>query len=441
MKLPALPLFWRTFLMILALLVASVLAWAQSVRVFERVPRAHQLAQQMVSVINITRSALLYADPALRRELLAELADNEGIRIVPREPDDAAAPLPDLPFIELVYERIKQRLGPDTMMSGSVNGDRGVWISFSIAGDSYWVVFERERLSRNPGSQWVSWALAALLLSLATAVAITRVVNQPLRRLSLAARELGAGRAPAPLPERGPPEIRTVNQNFNRMVADLGKLEQDRAVLLAGISHDLRTPLTRLRLELEINDLPAGAREAMAGDIEQMDAIVSQFLDYARATPQQPRAAVDLSQLTGDAVAQSRIAEQDGVTLDSAIEPGLTIDGYATELRRALDNLLVNAALYGRDPATGALHLTLSLARRDGTAVLSVADQGPGVPPAEIDRLLRPFERGETARSGGTGAGLGLAIVQRVAHLHGGDLVLTANVPSGLKVELRLPLK
>jgi two-component system osmolarity sensor histidine kinase EnvZ len=441
MKLSTLPLFWRTFLLILALIVASVLAWAQSLRVFERAPRAHQFAQQMVSVINLTRSALLYADPALRRELLAELADNEGIRIVPREPGDHAAPLPELPFIELVYERIKQRLGPDTMMSGSVNGDRGVWISFSIAGDSYWVVFERERLSRNPGTQWVSWAVAALLLSLATAVAITRVVNQPLRRLSLATRELGAGRAPAPLPERGPPEIRTVNQNFNRMVADLVKLDQDRAVLLAGISHDLRTPLTRLRLELEINDLPTGARAAMAGDIEQMDAIIRQFLDYARVTPQQPRALVDLSQLTAEAVAQSRLAEQEGVTLEAAIEPGIDLDGYVTELRRALDNLLVNARAYGRDPASGSLHLTVSLARRDREAVLTVADHGPGVPPAEIDRLLRPFERGQTARSGGTGAGLGLAIVQRVAQLHHGQLTLATNVPSGLRVELRLPLK
>jgi two-component system osmolarity sensor histidine kinase EnvZ len=266
------------------------------------------------------------------------------------------------------------------------------------------------------------------------------VVNQPLRRLSMAARQLAAGGTPPPLPQSGPPEIRTVNENFNRMVAALAKLEQDRAVLLAGISHDLRTPLTRLRLELELNALPDATRAAMASDIDQMDAIVRQFLDYARPSPQQPKAPVDLSQLAGEALAASRLTEAPDTAVDSRIEPGLVLDGYATELRRALDNLLANADHYGRDAESGRLTLALTLTRQDGAALLTVADQGPGIAPADLQRLLRPFERGDAARGGGTGAGLGLAIVQRIAQLHGGQFTLGANTPHGLRAELRLPL-
>ena len=119
----------------------------------------------------------------------------------------------------------------------------------------------------------------------------------------------------------------------------------------------------------------------------------------------------------------------------------MTVTGYRTELDRALDNLLVNAVRYGHDPATDRLDLTVSLTTDGQDAVIAVADRGPGVPAEQIDRLLRPFERGDSARSGSGGAGLGLPIVQRIARLHGGSLRLLANSPHGLRAELTLPLE
>lgn len=431
-------LFWRTFLLIVLLILASLAAWVQSFRVFEREPRARQIAQQVVSIVSITRAALLYSDPTIRRDLLAELADNEGIRIVPRETADRAQPYPDIALVARVTELVRDQLGPQTRLAAEVNGVAGHWISFNIEEDAYWVVIERDPLAREGGMQWVRWALMATLLSLLAAVAITRVVNRPLARLAGAARELGAGRSPAPLPETGPVEIRSLNQSFNRMVADLDQLEQDRAVLLAGVSHDLRTPLTRLRLELELNDLPREAREAMAGDIEQMDSIVRQFLDYARSSPskpQQPAEEIDLSALVAEAVAQHRLDPPIRVQADD----GVFVRGHRTELARALDNLLTNAARYGRD-AQGALAIEVVLRRAGEAVLLDVADHGRGVAPADIERLMRPFERGESARTGGTGAGLGLAIVARIARLHRGGFDLLPNTPQGLRARLRLPL-
>lgn len=132
MKLRSPSLFWRTFLLIVLLIVASVLAWLQSFRAFEREPRAQQIASQVISIVNVTRSALLYSDPRARAALLAELADNEGIRIVPLEPADTVVALPDAPLVRLVAERIVDGLGPQTRLAGQVNGIAGIWVSFSI---------------------------------------------------------------------------------------------------------------------------------------------------------------------------------------------------------------------------------------------------------------------------------------------------------------------
>ena len=240
----------------LLLIVASLGAWIQSFRVFERAPRAQNIAQQVVSVVNVTRAALLYSDPFVRRDLLAELAANEGIRIYPLEPTDTVAPVTGAPLIQMAAKHIVDRLGPGTQVASEVNGIRGLWVSLALDDDRYWVFIDRDPSARTYGTQWIGWAAVALLLSLIGAVLITRLINRPLAQLSRAAAELGSGRQPAPLPETGPVEIRTVNESFNRMVADLGKLEADRAVLLAGISHDLRTPLTRLRLEVEMANVP-----------------------------------------------------------------------------------------------------------------------------------------------------------------------------------------
>ncbi len=432
-------LFWRTLLLVLLLIVASLTAWLQSYRVLERGPRAATIAQQVVSVVNITRAALLYADPFVRSDLLAELAANEGVRIYPLEPDDKVTPLPGGALMKLIEQAIVAKLGANTKLASDVNGIPGLWVSLSIADDDYWVFIERDPVARTYGTQWIGWAAVALLLSIIGAILITRLINRPLAQLSRASAELGSGRDPAPLPETGPIEIRTVNESFNRMVTDLGKLDADRSVLLAGISHDLRTPLSRLRLELELAPLPDEARTAMVADIEQMDAIVRQFLDYARKAPQAAATDIDLTAEVAAAVQRARV----DVGADSSVEvnlaPDVRIRGYAVELDRALDNLLTNAVRYGRDPDTGQLRMMVSLTATASHAVVSVVDHGAGVGADEIDRLMRPFERGETARSGSTGAGLGLPIVERVVRMHGGDLRLSANSPHGLRVEMRLP--
>lgn len=421
----------------LLLIVASLAAWLQSLRVLEESPRAHQVAQQIVSAANLTRYALIYSDPAFRGELVRALAANEGLRIFLREPGDEVVPLPADRITELIETAVRAKLGADTKLAMSVNGEAGLWVSMLIDGDAYWLLTERDLLERRIGTGWIGWAIAALLLSVLGALLITRLLNQPLARLTQTARALGQGQHPAPLPESGPAEIQAVNRAFNHMVADLDKLAADREVLLAGISHDLRTPLTRLRLEVELAPLSYETRAAMTEDIEQMDAIVRQFLDYARQRPGQT-SRIDLGELVAETLARSRIEAAPSTRVAFSTQSGIDIEGNSTELSRAIENLLVNAERYGRKP-DGELELSLSVDQSEGLARVRISDQGPGIPAADLERVLRPFERGEASRSGGKGAGLGLAIVARIVERHGGRLKLES-AGAGLAAEIRLPL-
>ena len=195
-------LFWRTLLLVLLLIVASLAAWLQSYRVLERGPRAQTIAQQVVSVVNITRAALLYADPFVRSDLLAELAANEGVRIYPLEPDDKVTPLPDGALIKLIEQAVVAKLGANTKLASDVNGIPGLWVSLSMADDDYWVFIERDPVARTYGTQWIGWAAVALMLSIIGAILITRLINRPLAQLSRAGRT-GQLSPPAPLLKPG----------------------------------------------------------------------------------------------------------------------------------------------------------------------------------------------------------------------------------------------
>lgn len=428
--------FWRTFLLLALLIGASLAAWFQSFRVIERAPRAQQIAQTIVSVVNVTRSALVHSDPGKRTDLLADLASNESIRIYPLEPSDVVEPLRDSASNGLMLEYVRARLGRDTRMVRSVNGQEGLWVSFTIDGDDYWVAFERDRLEVVAGLQWLGWGAAALALSLMGAVAMSRLINLPLKRLATAAVVIGQGGKPVPLPDKGPREIRAANASFNTMVDDLARIDADRALLLAGISHDLRTPLTRMRLEAELSVQDEASRQAMQGDIEQMDAIIGQFLDYAR--PLDADAVfdeVDLTAIVRDTIAE--IPTDDHFVLEADLRATAPVRAHPTEIKRVVLNLAENARRYGQTPGTDAVHLTICT--REQPTRLEVADRGVGIPEEAIRRMKQPFTRLDSARGQANGAGLGLAIIERIAQRHRAQFELSAREGGGLLARIVFP--
>jgi two-component system osmolarity sensor histidine kinase EnvZ len=430
-------LFWRTFALIALLIAVSLTAWFQSFRVIEREPRAQRVALQLVAVVKLTRTALLYSDPDLRRALLQDLESNEGVRVYPRETTDKYKLQPDESLNRLIERDVRGRLGNETIIAQSVNDIPGVWISFKIDDDDYWVALDRDQLDTVTGLQWAGWGVFALALSLFGAAFITSLVNRPFARLALAARKVGSGQSPEPLPERGMGVAAETNRSFNQMVQDLEQLEADRALMLAGISHDLRTPLARLRLETEMSPSDQATKDAMIDDIEQMDMIIGRFLDYARPMQRMPEA-VDLSMIASELAA--RFQADDGVVMRTDLAQGAVIEGDPTDARRVVGNLLENARKYGRSEQDDIARITLQTRVAHGKVELSVMDEGRGIPDDQVALITRPFYRVDTARTQANGTGLGMAIVQRLVTRQRGTLRLRNRTPlPGFEVTIDFP--
>jgi len=422
-------LFARSFLLIALLILLSAAATFQVYRVYEREPRARNLAQQTISIVNLTRAALVNAEPALRPALLIELNEREGIRVAPVTPGESLRPLPQRRLLKMIEARVRAALGERTRFAIARDGVRGIWVSFFIDDDEYWVMLPRERFEPKLGVEWIGWGLALLGLALAGAWAIASAISRPLRAAARAAGEVGRGRAPAPLPESGPRELSGLARAFNRMAGDLAALERDRAMVLAGISHDLRTPLSRLRVALELSGANRAEADSMVADVDEIDQVIGQFLDFARGADE-PAADTDVGALLGE-IAESYRRRELAVSL--AAGPALRGRVAPKALRRALVNLIDNALKHAGPPVEIA-------SRRDGGRLLiDVLDRGPGIPPAEAERLKQPFTRLDAARGGRGGAGLGLAIVDRVARAHGGALELAPREGGGLVARLSLP--
>ncbi len=433
-------LFWRTFLLLCGLIFFSVIGWLQSFRVLSELPYSQGVAQHIVSTANLTKYALLSADPIYRIDLLKILAAREGLVISPRDTTDRVKSLPTDGLNSLIEQLVKNSLGPDTVLASSVNGSTGLWVSVDIDGDAYWMQTSSDILDPPFGTTWLWWALAACMASLFGATLLTRHVIDPLARLSQVAGQLGQGKVPDPLPEDcGTAEIQAVNMSFNHMVQDLRRMEADRELLLAGVSHDLRTPITRLRLEVELADLPDDSRNAMVSDLEQMENIVNQFLSYARHSHEKQEL-VDLGEAAKAAMDNARLATDASVTVESSIASHVYVVAHPLELSRAIQNLFTNAMRYGRsEDGILKLHIKVETAKNGQEAIISVGDEGPGLPADQRERVMRPFERGESARSGVTGTGLGLAIVDRIVRRSGGSVTLGEMDPTGLLVRITFP--
>jgi two-component system osmolarity sensor histidine kinase EnvZ len=432
----ALNLFWRTFMLLALLLGGGIFAWVQTLRALEFEPRAVQSAQEIASLVNLSRAALRYSDPIARVAVMKTMSDEEAIKVLPREPTDTWEPYAVDRFTRTVGDELRARLDQYSILARSVNGQPGLWVGFTIEDDPYWLYAEPTRVQPLTTGTWFVWIGIALAATLFGSVAIARLINRPLQQLSFAASRIREGEYESRLDEDTMThEIRQVNMGFNRMARELAKVEEDRAVMLAGISHDLRTPLARLRLETEMSVADDEARRNMASDIDQLDAIIDKFLDYAR--PGEPRLQpVSLATVVEREARALREPEQ--LRVESRVAIDLLVMADDTELGRVFGNLFENARRYARDPATGTARVEVTSERQGPWVLVRVRDHGPGVPPDKLARLTTPFYRGDKARTAATGAGLGLAIVDKSMQRLGGSLDFANGPGGGLVATLRL---
>ena len=360
------------------------------------------------------------------------------MRIVRRDPKDEFEPFSKGAIDQRMTAALIDRLGEGTHVASRVNGQAGLWIDFSIENDNYWLLLDPERFNSLGGRTWLVWLATGIMLSLAGAAFIAGYINRPLKQLSTAARQVREGEYEAHrLDERArTSEIRAVNIGFNRMADQLAKIEQDRAVMLAGISHDLRTPLARLRLETEMSVDDEDARAHMAADIQQLDSIIDKFLDYARPDH------VDFKPVLLRDVVEAcayAVKDQDDVDIHIDMPADLRVMADEVELTRVISNLVENARRYGKSPDTGVADIAIHAQAHNDAVLIKVRDHGAGVPPALLSQLTKPFFRGDAARTSAAGAGLGLSIVAKNVERMGGTFALTSTPGRGFAAHIRMP--
>jgi two-component system osmolarity sensor histidine kinase EnvZ len=407
--------FGQLALMIALVLVgAGVLATLLGRELATR-PAADQLSRAMVGFATVVEEL----DRTGSREATLRYLRDAGLGV--RSDAPAAARPRFVPWLRALRARTARALGPQrAVMLGEQNGQTALWMRLQTQ-PALWVSF-----TPNPRGAGRQFSMALLLGSVAlvwlAAAYFARRLVVPLRMLSRAAPGLVRGEA-APVEVQGPREVQELAQALSRASQEVRAAADERAFMLAGISHDLRTPLTRVQFAIEL--LPETDPQLRAGichDIQEIDAILSQFIAYARDGRDEASEAMDLAEVCRSALSSTRDAWQ------AEVPDRAPMHGRPLALRRAIENLLVNAQRHGAAP------FALTLSQVDGQWQVDVRDHGPGLTPEQAQRVVRPFvHNGQTG-----GSGLGLAIVDRVARQHGGTLQLLPNPPQGLHAVLRL---
>jgi len=437
-------LLGRNLLLMAGLIVLGQLLAAVLVRQMIFQPRVALVADGVARNVAALRAGLQALPPAERAAFVEAFNQQAVAATPPVAPQSAARRALLSPMERQFVQAVARRLGvddaataPQPLWRRDSTGMLALRVDHPGADgpESYWLNLPSVFPTRTFTGAWLAATLVSMLLALLGAWWLQRHIHRPLAQVVWAARQLAQGQPPAVLPEAGPEEIATVARSFNHMAQSLAAADHERALMLAGVSHDLRTPLTKLRLSVEIAgaqvDAPLAA--SMARSIDEMDGIVGQFLQFARSGEAEAPTPASLNDLA-QAVAEAQADHGRTVRLELGALPDVPVRPQA--LRRALDNLVENAWRHGQPPV-----VLRTGADADGVW-LEVQDQGPGIGADDIDRMRQPFARGGgMARTGPPGAGLGLAIVERVARSHGGRLELHSAPGAGLRARLVLPFQ
>ena len=401
------------------------------------------VAEQMTRNIAVSLRYLLAEveaapDPAAAREEVAALVGPLGLQARLRTPGVAPAPRDLRHWDDLTGRAVIATLRadlPGVWAVDLVSVRREVRLWLDTRHGPLLISIERHRVSASNPHQLLVIVIFSGLLMAAIAYVFLRRQLRPIKPLSEAAEAFGKGRT-LPYRPRGATEVRAAGHAFLAMRDRIERQIEQRTLMLSAVSHDLRTPLTRLRLGLALMDEGPEA-EALAGDVEDMERLVESFLAYARGTATDEMISTDLSEIVQAAAAR---AERDGLTVEvRGADHPVTARLRPQLLARALDNLLGNAGRHAR-------RVRIGLRPAAGACRIAVEDDGPGIPAPQRAEALQPFARLDAARNrdrrpgGGAGVGLGLAIVADVVRVHGGQLLLDDSPDlGGLRVQMVLP--
>jgi len=429
-------LFARTAL---ALALAFIVFQAAAFWVVSRtliIPVAERSADDLAGLIVLSAQTWVELPPKTREAFERELARRHGLRLTTVDVG-ATVDAPHFAFREQIEAALSRRVGTEIKLRG-VPGSKAAWLDIPLGGHDLRTGFYPDRYAVKTPLAAIAVVAVGTLLSLLTALFLVRRITVPLARAARAASQVGAGELPEPLPETGPAELAELARRFNTMATEVRELLDNRTTLLAGISHDLRTPMTRLQLNLEmLRDDPGPARidrahsndvriDRAVRDLADMNKLISGYLELARTTQAETRTRFDLAGLLEEVAVDAGLAW-------SAVA-ACEIEAGRLAVRRIVANLIQNAQRYGGDmPVELILECTENIAR------VIVRDAGSGIPEDQLEKVFRPFYRLEASRSQATGGtGLGLAIVRQLAETNGWKVMLQNRPLGGLEAVLEI---
>ncbi|MEK9771682.1 MAG: ATP-binding protein [Nitrosomonadales bacterium] len=430
----------RLIFVIAFLLIISQFFTIKIFDYFEREPRAESLAQEVTAIVKYTKTSIETAAPEKRIQLLQNFSNMSDVRIFPSYYFESIEPLPNDTFLKLVVRKIQNNLGYDTLVTLNHYDIPGIWVSFEIGYELFWVVIPRNIIDRPFPWHWIGWGIVIFLTALAGAYFLTQRINRPLEILIHATDTLKKGGQFKKLPRDSVDEFKKVTQSFNQMADSLSRTENERKFIMGSVSHDIRTPLTRLKLSLEM--LPKKLDElknSMDQDIEEINQIINQFLDFVRGFNHEKKEPVNIGELLSSIQRQHERSGQKikiyKINHTKDIPEQLFIDIRPFAFRRMLNNLINNAHQYSEKKP-----IELRAELNQENLIIRIIDNGPGIPKNKIKKLLLPFERLDDARTNLGGSGLGLAIAHRIANSHDGKLDLL-NRKKGFEVRISVPLQ
>ncbi|QXF31894.1 two-component system sensor histidine kinase EnvZ [Photorhabdus luminescens] len=388
---------------------------------------AYEVRTLMAEKLKLEDGSFLVISPVVRREIYQEL----GITLY-SESDAEIQGLRWARRYDFLSEKMGEYLGGSADLRLEINTDSPIlWLNSYLAPD-IWVRVPLTEIEQNQFSPIFRYTLAILLLIFGCIWLYIRFQNRPLLEMEYAARQTGKGIMMPSVREAGSLEVRAAIRSFNQMSAGIKLLESDRTILIAGVSHDLRTPLTRIRLATEMmSKEDAYLSESINKDIEECNAIIEQFIDYLRTGQEMPMEFCELNAILKEVISAENGYEQD-IENHLSLNP-ITVNANPISIKRALANMLVNANRYGNG------WIKVSSGQTNKFAWFQVEDNGAGIKQEDLPRLFQPFVRGERARSS-SGTGLGLAIVQRIIDAHDGKIEMGASPRGGLSIRVCIPV-
>lgn len=426
-------LFTRTGLtlaMALAVLLAVTLGAGAY---YVLIPIGQGAADDLAAVMILAGQRWIERSPDEGDSLTQEVERQYGLRI--GAPDGALIPIdPTLPYLRFLQRSLAARIGRGPTMGTDPERPNWYWVDLTLATTPVRIGFHQRRIGARPPPA-IAWVVGAgTLVVLATSLVQVRKLTRPLERLSRAASEMGRGRFHPTLPERGPAELAALERSFNRMAAQLRQLLANRTTLMAGISHDLRTPLARMQVTAELLEgtVDRDLLQGLLCDIELMKELTRDALAFARGLGEEPQDAVEVRALIDGLVGEFR----DGAVL---VHGATWCPGTAAPLalRRVLRNLLDNAVRFSEGEP-----VDVELRCGANGAIVRILDRGPGVPATEREAVFEPFYRLDASRNSETGgSGLGLAIARQLCDSHGWRVALLHRSGGGTEARLSMPAR